>query len=152
MAIAIHELIHPPFERTVIKQMAHTLWQDSFFRKAKNLLPPSSGYRRPEDFLEENLVEGTHLYLSELMGVEKNPLSYLLQHDHGSHVVSVILYDSLKKGYRDKTKSMQETVELLIKDQILQPGLIEKNYYHICRQANLLDAVPENLRSTDTST
>lgn len=142
VAIAVHELIHPPFDRAVIRQMAQSIWQDEFFREAKGLLPPSSGYHLPEEFLEENLVEGTHLFLSEQLGVEKDPLRYLLQHDSGSHVVSVILYDALKKGYRDETGTIQETVERLIREGALAPGQLRAHYLAVYRQAGLADQVP----------
>lgn len=142
VAVAVHELIHPPFDRTVIRQMTEVIREDAFFQEAKGLLPPSSGYHLPEEFLEENLVEGTHLYLSELLGVEKDPLRYLLNHDFGSHVISVILYDALKKGYRDETRTIQETVERLIREGALAPGQIKQHYLAIYQQAGLADQVP----------
>ena len=142
VAIAVHELIHPPFDRAVIRQMAQSIWEDDFFQEAKSRLPLSSGYYLPEEFLEENLVEGTHLYLSEQLGVDKDSLRYLLTHDFGSHVISVILYDALKKGYREQTRTLQETVERLIQEGVLMPGQIRKNYKAIYQRAGLADQVP----------
>ena len=149
VAIALHELIHPPFKRGTIREMADGIWKDDFFRKAKGLLEASSGYGKPEDFLEENLVEGTHIYLSEEMGVEKNPLKYLAEHDSGSHVISAILYDALKKGYGDKAGSIEEVVWKLIEEGPLKPGKIEENYLRIYNEAGLLGLCPKPLTEGD---
>jgi hypothetical protein len=142
VSVAVHELIHPPFDRAIIKQMAEAIREDEFFQEAKGRLPPSSGYHLPEEFLEENLVEGAHLYLGEQLGVVKDPLRYLLSHDFGSHVISIILYDALKKGYRDEARTLQETVERLIREDVLAPGQIKHCYMAIYQQAGLADQVP----------
>lgn len=145
VAIALHELIHPPFKREIIREMAGEIWKDGFFRKAKGLLQASSGYGKPEDFLEENFVEGTHIYLSEEMGVKKDPLKYLAEHDSGSHVVSVILYDALKKGYRSRTGSVEEIVWTLIEEGALKPGNIKETYFRIYNEAGLHGLCPIKL-------
>ncbi|MFO7612743.1 MAG: hypothetical protein R6W99_09725, partial [Clostridia bacterium] len=102
----------------------------------------SSGYGKPEDFLEENIVEGTHIYLSEVMGVEKNPLKYLSEHDSGSHVVSAIIYDALKRGYRKKYGSVEEIVWKLMDEGPLKPGSMKESYIRIYEEAGLLDICP----------
>ena len=141
-AVAVHELIHPPFSRLRIKEITEILWEDDFLKEAKSRLPVSSGYHLPEQFVEENLVEGTHIFLSEEMGIEENPLKYLIEHDHASHVLSVILYDALKQGYRDRTATIEETINLLMSEGKLIPGHIRNSYMSIYKKAGLQDMVP----------
>lgn len=142
VAVAVHELIHPPFAREKIREITKLLWEDEFLQEGKGKLPPSSGYRLPEDFVEENLVEGTHIYLSEQLGVEEDPLKYLISHDSGSHVLSVILYDALKKGIRSRVHTIEEAVDLLISDGTLRPGNMRKKYLEIYEKAGMGDLHP----------
>jgi len=136
VAVAVHELIHPPFSRENIKKITELLWEDDFIREAKDRLPVYS-YHLPEEFIEENFVEGTHIYLSEKLGVEKDPLKYLIEHDNASHVISVILYDALKKGYREQVNTIEEVVEKLVQDGSLKPGSIRTKYKQIYEEANM---------------
>lgn len=137
VAIAIHEMIHPPFSRDKIREISDYLWQDDFVREGKERLSIASGYHLPEEFIEENFVEGAHIYLSEVMGVESDPLKYLLDHDNASHVLSVILYDALKKGYREKLNTIEEVVETLIADRSFKTGNIRAKYRQIYLDAGM---------------
>lgn len=141
VAVAVHELIHPPFSRKNIKKMTDLLWDDEFIKEGKERLPAYS-YHLPEEFIEENLVEGTHIYLSEKLGVEKDPLKYLIDHDNSSHVVSVILYDALKKGYREQVDTIEQVVEKLILEGSLKPGNIRDKYKQIYEDADMGDDHP----------
>lgn len=134
VAIALHELIHPPFDRKRIREMADIISKDEFFMEAKIKLPVSSGYHNPEDFLEENTVEGTHIYLSEVMGVEEDPLGYLLEHDYGSRVISAVIYNALKNGMRSHYDSIEEVVEALLSDESLKTGKIKEVYDRIYKE------------------
>jgi len=142
VSVAVHELIHAPFSRKRIAEMTDILFEDDFVQEAKAKLPPTSGYSLPAMFIEENFVEGTHIYLSEKLGVEKDPLTYLINHDFGSHVLSVILYDALKKGYREKEESIEKVVERLMEENILTPGNMRKRYQEIYEEAGLGDKHP----------
>ncbi|MGE5653161.1 MAG: hypothetical protein ACM3ZQ_02680 [Bacillota bacterium] len=140
--VAVHEYIHAPFSRDRIRQMTQDLWKDPLVQEAKSRLPASSGYHLPENFVEENFVEGTHIYLSELLGVESDPLRYFIKHDSGSHVLSVILYDALKRGYRQDANNIQEVVERLITEGKLAPGNIRREYEAIYAAAGLAKEHP----------
>ncbi len=70
---------------------------DDLVKEARELLPPCY-YATPGLFLEGNIVEGAHVFLAEKLGLEKDPLEYFIKHDQGSHVISVLVYDYLKKN------------------------------------------------------
>ncbi len=141
VAIALHELMHPPFSRDKLKRIAEELIEDDLVIEARELLPPYY-YPTPVFFIEENIVEGAHIYLAEKMGVEKNPLEYFLKHDKGSHVLSVIIYEALKGGMADEGHTIEEVVEDLMAKGVLQPGAIKDRYCQIYEKAGLLDKVP----------
>ncbi|MBN2557755.1 MAG: hypothetical protein JXB33_03255 [Clostridia bacterium] len=63
-------------------------------------------------------------------------------HDSGSHVVSAIIYDALKRGYRNKCGSVEEIVWKLMDEGPLKPGSIKKSYLKIYKEAGLLDICP----------
>lgn len=128
VAIALHELMHPPFDRELINELADRFRADPFFQEAKARLPLSSGYATPAAFLEENLVEGAHVYLAERLGVLDDPLQYFIRHDYASHVVSALVYQALKQGVRERSRSFREAVELMIDEGLLTPGRLREQY------------------------
>ncbi len=137
VAIALHELIHPPFSRDKIKKIAEYLWEDDILLEAYHDQPPNTTYNTPLRFLEEHLTEGAHVYLGEKMGVVDEPLKYLAEHDDGSHVVSVIIYDGLRRGVMDGFGSLEDAVEHMIDDGILAPGNLRREYRDIYKKAGV---------------
>ncbi len=137
VAIAIHELLHPPFEREEIRRLAPGFAADPFFQEGRARLPLTSGYPNPEDFLEENLVEAAHIYLAEQMGVEDNPLEYFIKHDEGTHVVSPIVYDALKLGVRERCNNLKEAIHLMIEEGLLTPGKLREQYEAIYERTGI---------------
>lgn len=137
VAIALHELMHPPFSRDRIKDIAEYLWEDDLLQEAFGAQPPNTTYNTPLRFLEENLTEGAHVHLAEEMGVLKEPLKYLAEHDHGSHVVSVLLYHRLKSGIMDQFDSLEEAVEHMVVDGTLVPGNLRNGYRDIYATAGV---------------
>ncbi len=137
VAIALHELIHPPFSRSRIEEIAEYLWDDDLLQEAFRAQPQSTTYNTPLRFLEEHLTEGAHVYLAEKMGVLDEPLKYLAEHDDGSHVVSVILYHRLKGGIMDRFDSLEGAVEQMVEDGTLVPGDLRKGYRDIYAAAGL---------------
>ena len=142
ISVAIHELIHPPFEREYIGQLADKLEDDELFLKAFNSQGELAAYNTPLRFLEENIVEGAHIYLAHQLGVVEDPLQYFIEHDDGTHVVSVIIYNALMNGIREEVSSMRGVVERLVEDQILVSGNIKPLYEEIYKSADLADENP----------
>lgn len=141
VAIALHEMMHPPFDRKALEKLAEELVQDEFVTEARNLLPPYY-YPTARMFVEENIVEGAHIYLAEKLGVEKDPLQYFAKHDDGSHVLSVLLYDTLKSGIANSGLSLEEIVDNMMADGKMSPGTIRAEYMRIYEQAGLKEIVP----------
>jgi len=140
VAIALHEMMHPPFDRKRIEKIAAELAQDEFVAEARKLLPPSY-YPTPRMFVEENIVEGAHIYLAEKLGVEDNPLEYFVKHDSGSHVLSVILYDALKQGIAAAGLSLEEVIDKMSASTMC-PGKIRSAYMAVYEKTGQRDIVP----------
>lgn len=138
--IALHEMLHPPFSREKIANITMKIKEDSFFKKAKEMQFLS--YPTNESFLEENIVEGAHIYLAECIGTRKDGLQYFIDHDGGTHIVSVIVYDALKNGALERFKDIGQVVEGLINDGSLAPGNIFKSYDAIYKKNNMGDKHP----------
>lgn len=134
VATALHEMIHPPFEREKIAEIAELLWKDEFMCKADE---KQRDYNTPLRFMEENIVEGAHVYLAEKMGVIENPLQYFIDHDRGSHVASVIIYNELKNGIRENVDSLEVAIFKMIDKNVLEPGKLWENYHNIYKKAGL---------------
>lgn len=131
ISIALHEMIHPPFSRDKIDELAKFLWEDDLIQEAYEKQPEGSSYNTPLRFLEEHLTEGAHVFLGEKLGVIDSPLEYFVKHDQGSHVVSVIIYDHLKKKDVDEHASFEETIHEMKEKRILYPGELRKEYRRI---------------------
>ena len=48
------------------------------------------------------------VYKSETIGLCQNPIEFLLEHDNGSHVLSVVLYDTFKKKPKLNHESFED--------------------------------------------
>lgn len=141
VAIALHEMLHPPYDRIKLERISEELVKDEFMAQARNLLPPYY-YPTARMFVEENIVEGTHIYLAEKLGVEDYPLKYFANHDSGSHVLSVLLYDALKQGIAAGGLNLEQVIDKMIADRQLCPGAIRSAYMKIYETAGLKDIVP----------
>ncbi len=95
LLIAIHEMFHPPYQQSEVQQSLDLLASDPFIRLAFEKKDPKYGYPEMDGFLEENVVEAMSLFIAHKAGLEPDPYGYLLKHDGGSHVFSVILLDYL---------------------------------------------------------
>jgi hypothetical protein len=137
VAVALHEMIHPPFARGNMEEIARYLWEDDLLQEAYQSQPGGTPYNTPLRFLEEHLTEGAHLYLGEKLGVVSSPLAYLAAHDSGSHVISVLVYDYLKKGARGQADSFEEAVYRMIEKGILHPGSLRREYCRIYQEAGI---------------
>ena len=126
--IALHELLHPPFSRREIELLADELWADEFFKKAFEAQPKYTTYNTPLRFLEENLVEAAHVFLAHDMGLIEDPLRYFKEHDAGSHVLSPLIFEQLRKGIGREVRSYRDAIFLMKSEGILRPGKIEACY------------------------
>jgi len=141
IAVAIHEMLHPPFDREELNRIGERLVGDDLVREARELLPPYY-YATPGLFLEENVVEGAQVFLAEKLGLEKDPLKYFIEHDQGSHVISVLVYDYLKRPRAGEKSSLEQIILDMVEQKILFPGNIKKNYLVVYEKAGKLGQVP----------
>jgi hypothetical protein len=95
LLIAIHEMFHPPYDQREVQASLDLLASDPFIHLAFEKKDPKYGYPEMDGFLEENVVEAMSLFIAQKVGLEPDPYGYLLKHDGGSHVFSVILLDYL---------------------------------------------------------
>jgi hypothetical protein len=89
--IAIHEMFHPPYVLAEVCDAASALIADPLFQGAFAGKDPRFGYETEDGFLEENVVEAMELHVSRGAGLIADPIGYLLDHDGGSHKLSVVL-------------------------------------------------------------
>ncbi len=135
--VALHEMIHPPFSRSKIGEIAESLKDDELFQEAFGGQGSDTTYNTPLRFLEEHLTEGAHVYLADKFGLIESPLEYFVKHDDGSHVVSVLVYDHLKKGPMDRFESFEDAIDEMIEEGILQTGDLRKEYLRIYDEAGI---------------
>lgn len=102
--IALHEMFHPPYQVEELRQEADALIVDPLFQESFRNLNPQFGYNTADSFLEENVVEAMELFVSARAGLVDDPLGYLLQHDEGSHKLSVVLL----KYFREVARGVDE--------------------------------------------
>lgn len=95
--IAIHEMFHPPYVQAEVQDQLDKIAADPFIKLAFEKKDPKFGYPEMYGFLEENVVEAMTLNIAEKIGLESDPFGYLLNHDGGSHVFSVVLVDYLNQ-------------------------------------------------------
>ena len=135
--VALHEMIHPPFSRKKIDEMAEHLKDDDLFKEAYDGQSKDSTYNTHLRFLEEHLTEGAHVYLADKFGLIKSPLEYFVKHDDGSHVVSVLVYDHLKNGGMSNVDSFEEAVGNMMEEGVLQPGNLRDEYLLIYEETGI---------------
>lgn len=134
--IALHELLHPPFDRRRIAQMAETLAHDDLVKEGRSRLEQGS-YASLPLFLEENIVEGAHIYLAHQMGLEDNPLEYFITHDNASHVISPLIYRALATWGAREGLCLEDLLEEMMKRDLLSPGRLRGAYRKIYSEAGV---------------
>ncbi len=135
--VALHEMIHPPFSRDKIGEIAEFIKEDDLFKEAYEGQNSDTTYNTPLRFLEENLTEGAHVYIADRFGLMESPLEYFVKHDDGSHVVSVLVYDYLNKGGMRDVDSFERAIENMIEEGILRPDNLRNEYCRIYREVGI---------------
>jgi hypothetical protein len=99
---AIHEMMHPPFDRhdQHLRQLIETLRQDAFVMSRFTDHNPSFGYNTLEGLIEEDCVQALDQMIGERFGVARDPRERWRQADEGLHVFAVALYTLMRRdGY-----------------------------------------------------
>jgi hypothetical protein len=96
-AKALHDVFRPPFALESVRASLDAIAGDPFIRLAFERKDPAFGFPEMDGFLEENVVEAMSLYICQRAGLQDDPYGFLLKHNDGSHVFSVILLDYLQR-------------------------------------------------------
>ncbi len=108
LANITHEVFHPPYVYSDIKEYVDILAKKNFVIKAFNEQNPLSGYSEMPGFIEEHIVEALGTYITYILGVEKEPYEYFKKHDGGSHVLSPLFFEYLLNNKRKPEQSMND--------------------------------------------
>lgn len=108
LANITHEVFHPPYDYSVVKDYVDLLAGKDFVIKAFNEQNPLSGYTTMAGFIEEHIVEALGTYIVYAIGAEKEPYEYFKKHDEGSHVLSPLFFQYILEHKREPGQSMND--------------------------------------------
>ncbi|MFC1713807.1 hypothetical protein ACFL6S_09070 [Candidatus Poribacteria bacterium] len=115
LSAAIHEMFHPPYDANNLENELAKLGMDPLLKHAFETKDPKYGYPTMTGFIEENVVEAMALSICQRIGLGEDPLGYLLSHDDGSHVLSVILLEYFKRYPKLGSQTFEEYFRDLLK-------------------------------------
>lgn len=103
--VAIHELMHPPFDSTAASMQAvfAFLRRDDLLQRVVKEHNPSFGYNSLEGYLNEDVVQALDQIGAETFAVARDPAERWREADDGMHVLAAGLYGLLKADGYDRT-------------------------------------------------
>lgn len=103
--VAIHELMHPPFDGAGAPMQAvfAFLRQDDLLKQVVKEHNPSFGYNSLEGYLNEDVVQALDQFGAEAFAVAKDPAERWHDADDGMHILAAGLYGLLKAEGYDQT-------------------------------------------------
>ena len=133
---ALHELLHPPFERKgVLAERLSALEKDAFYQRLVREHDPAFGYRTAEGLTEEDCATAVHIFNAERMGVlrtrdgrPRTGAEYFRNHDDGMHVLAFILYQELKRADLSRFTTYEAFILHLFDRGKLVPGQLEQTF------------------------
>lgn len=129
LGIAVHELFHPPYDASHLETELEGLGKDPLLQHAFETKDPRFGYSTMTGFIEENVVEAMAIHICHKIGLEKDPLKYFAEHDGGSHMLSVVLFDYFGKFPKSAEQSFEAYFIELLKE--LPVGSLDQEYKRI---------------------
>jgi hypothetical protein len=96
--VAIHELMHPPFDlsRPALQSALERLAQDPALRKCFEDHDPAFGYNSWEGYVEENCVRALDQVISESFGIARDAAERWQNEDGGMHQLAARLTPLLR--------------------------------------------------------
>jgi hypothetical protein len=133
---ALHELLHPPFERRgVLAERLSALEKDPFYQRIVREHDPAFGYRTAEGLTEEDCATAIHIFNAERMGILRrrdgrlrSGAEYFREHDDGMHVLAFILYQELKRADFSRWTSYEDFLLNLFAQGRLIPGQLQRTF------------------------
>lgn len=132
LRIAVHELLHPPFELPRDKELKaalDALRADDFLMDKILHHNPSFGYNSFESFVEEDCVRAIEQIISERLGFAADPRRRWKEEDDGMHVLAVALYELMRReGYRERRETFRDFLLRSLRTGKLSAGKIQSLY------------------------
>jgi hypothetical protein len=106
--VAIHELMHPPFDlaRPALQAALEQLAQDPILKKCFEDHDPNFGYNTWEGYVEENCVRALDQVISESFGIARDAAERWHEEDGGMHQLAARLTPLL--GARETTGTFED--------------------------------------------
>jgi hypothetical protein len=121
--VAIHELMHPPFDltRPELKTALEQLSQDPMLKQCFDDHDPAFGYNTWEGYVEENCVRALDQVIAESFGIAQNATERWQNEDGGMHQLAARLTPLLR------TRAATGTFEDWLINQIKLESLTNPN-------------------------
>ncbi|MDQ3798206.1 MAG: hypothetical protein M3384_02040 [Acidobacteriota bacterium] len=136
LRVAIHELLHPPYDLSKdreLKKTLETLRSDEFLTSKIRNHNPAFGYNSFESFVEENCVRALDQIIGEKLGIKNDARQRWRDEDDGIHVLAAVLYDLMRQDkYDGRKESFRNFLFRVIRTGKLSTGKIKSlydNYY-----------------------
>lgn len=129
LGIAVHEMFHPPYDASHLELELERIGKDPLLKHAFETKDPRFGYSTMTGFIEENVVEAMAIHICHKTGLENDPLKYFAEHDGGSHMLSVVLFDYFGKYPKSPEQSFESYFLELIR--VLPLGSLDREYRRI---------------------
>jgi hypothetical protein len=132
LRIAIHELLHPPFDLSKdseLKKALDALRRDEFLTDKIRNHNPSFGYNSFESYTEENCVRALDQIIGERLGIENDARRRWKDEDDGMHVLAAALYYLMKQEkYDGRRENFRAFLLRILREQKLSAGKIKLLY------------------------
>jgi hypothetical protein len=133
LGIAIHEMMHPPFDLNADSELrcaVDALRVDEFLMDKVHNHNPSFGYNDFEGFVEEDSVQALDQIIDEQMNdAPLDPRKCWRDCDDGMHVLAVALYSQmLEDSFGDRNQTLRDYIVELSAADVLVPGWIEARH------------------------
>jgi hypothetical protein len=122
---AVHEPMHPPFDRHLpaVAAAIDSLAQNPLLARIVAGHNPSFGYNTAPGYVEEDCVQALEQVVSERLGVAKPAAERWREADDGMHVLAAALYDLMKEsGFADRGGVFEDWLTKAVAEGRLQPS------------------------------
>lgn len=128
---AVHEMMHPPFNRAdkKLKVAVDLLKKDKFLMDRVLNHDPAYGYNTFDGFIEEDCVHALEQIINEKLQIEIDPQKKWKETDGGMHVFAAALYSVMKKkNFPKNNEAFSDFLIRMIQTGELAPGKIKSLY------------------------
>jgi hypothetical protein len=115
---AIHESMHPPFDKnnSTVRKAIDLLSADPLVIEKVKHHDPSFGYNTADGYIEEDSVQALEQIVSEQFGQGRNAHRYWKYQDGGMHVLATAIYAGYKAALQRGPKTYSEWFAQAVED------------------------------------